>query len=126
MPLYAVASGWNVALGSLVALDPQPQGDLVAPVVRNESASGQIHEIGGSVTLHYSTLEDEAMCLAVLTQYGLHNALTNQVTIYCRNGRMQWTRYNGVARLPKPNSEMKWSQYFARDIDVIINRLVAL
>lgn len=126
MPVYSVADGWNVALVSLVALDPQPEGMPVMPVVRNYAVSGTVHEQGGFVDLKYSALDSEADYLAVLTQFGLHNADTNEITIYCRNGRLVWTRYNGLAVYPEAGQDMRWQQFYPREIVIRVKHLVAL
>lgn len=126
MALYSVAPGHGVALLSLNVLVPQPQGGVVMPVQRNHSASGSIHEIGLYAELKWSYLPTPAAYLALLTQFGLHNALTASVTLYCRDARFAFTRYNGTAVLPQAMKDMRWAEYRPREIMILVKNLVAL
>lgn len=126
MALYSVATGHGVALLSLNVLVPQPQGGAVMPVQRNYSASGAVHETGLYGEFKWSYLPTTAAYLALLTQFGLHNALTSLVTIYCRDARFAFARYNGTAMLPEAMKDMNWADYRPREITIRVNRLVAL
>ncbi len=126
MPLYSVADGYNVALVSLTAVTPQPAGDPVAPVARTTAVSGAIHEQGLFCAWRWSVIKDETAYLALLTQFGLHNAETNEVTIYTRNQRLQWARYNALVTYPEPLADMRWERAFARGITLNFTKLVAL
>lgn len=123
---YLVAPGHGVALVSLNVLVPQPQGGAVMPVQRNQSASGLIHELGLYADLKWAYLPTTAAYLALLTQFGLHNALTALVTLYCRDARFAWQRYNGTAVLPEAMKDMSWADYRPREITIRVNRLVAI
>lgn len=119
---YLVAPGFDVALVSLNVITPQPQGDPVAPVERGYGASGYIHDQGSFVKLHWDFIESETEYLTLLTQFGLEAADNAEVTVYVRNSRFVWTRYNGIAQLPEPMQDMKWA-YFVRDVDIYITGL---
>lgn len=125
---YLVKTGHGVALVSLDAMVPQPRTDVtVRPVVRNESASGAIQEIGLYIELLWSMIETPTQLTTLLTQFGLSTTvLTNQVTIYVPNQVYAFTRYNGLARFPLQGTDIHRSDYFIRDLKIIVNRLEAL
>lgn len=128
MPNYKVATGHGVALVSLNDMNPQPRTDAtVRPVVRNESASGAIQEIGKYIELLWSMIETETQYTTLLAQFGLSaTVLTNQVTIYVPNEVYTFARYNGIARFPQQGVDIRRSDYFIRDLRIIVNRLTAL
>lgn len=123
---YKVALGSGVALGSLVDIVPQPAGGGVMVVQRNPSASGAIHEIGLWAELKWSALESPAEYLALLTQFGLHSALTVAVTVYIRNEFFAFARYNATAVRPQMATDVVWNDYFPREISIVLKSLVAL
>ena len=122
---YLAATGWNVALISLVALDPQPRTDITTqPVQRNYSASRAVHEIGLYINLQWSMIESSAQYQALLDQLGLGEALTNQVTIYVPDFEYVFTRYNGIAIRPQQGVHVRRGDYFIRDLVIPIIDLV--
>lgn len=123
---YKVAVGHDVALISLVKIDPEPTGDPVAPVQRQYSASGKIHEDAEFLRLHWDHIDSPTEYLALLTLFGLHDSHQEEVTIYCRDPRLVWTRYNGLAILPEVGVDAKWSNFFLRDVDMYIVDLQGL
>lgn len=48
------------------------------------------------------------------------------MTIYARNQRYAWVRFNGLAILPEVGRDVTWTNYFARGISIIVRDLVAL
>lgn len=123
---YLVATGHSVALVSLVAMVPQPTGGGVMPVQRNQSASGAVHEIGKWAELKWNVHNNPAMYLALLTQFGLHSALTSSVTVYIRNEFFAFARYNATAVRPQMGTDVEWNNSFPRDISIILKNLVGL
>jgi hypothetical protein len=126
MPSYSLADTHNVALVSLSVISPQPRGEPVAPIQRNFAISSIPHDHGKFAVWHWSMLETEAAYLTLLTTLGLHNASYNDVTIYTRNERMVWTRYNARATLPLMGDDVKWQDFFVRGLSVTFTRLEAL
>lgn len=124
---YRVAVGSGVALGSLVAVNPQPRTDAtVQPVQRNESASGAVHEQGLFIVLQWSMLDPESEYTGLLTAFGLTSALNANVTVYVPNHAYAYTRYNGIAVRPQQGDTIKRSDTFIRDVNIIVKNLVAL
>lgn len=122
---YLAATGWNVALVSLIALDPQPRTDITTqPVQRNYSASRAVHEIGLHINLQWSMIETATQYQALLDQFGLGSVLTNQVTVYVPNFEYTFTRYNGLAIRPQQGVHVRRGDYFIRDLVIPVIDLV--
>lgn len=117
--------GWNIALASLFAPDPLPESGMVMPVQRTYGASGIPHEMGLYGELKWGLIETEADYLANLTAIGLHNALSNQITVYLRNFALQWNRYNGIAIRPEAGRDVQW-RYFAVNTTMRVIKLEQL
>lgn len=122
MSTYRVADGHDIALGSLTVLSPQPASQGVKPTRRNPAADGAITEDGLYVELEWSVIETAADYLALLTTFGLHNATSNDITIYARDSRWVYTRYNGKAIVPELGRDADW-QYFARNVTILVKNL---
>ena len=123
MTTYRVATGHNVALGSLNVLAPQPKSTGIQVARRTHVASGAVYDDAEYVILEYSALEDETAYQALLTSLGLASATTANVTVYVRNQRWTWARKNGVAVLPEQGRDVRWDNYFARNISILVRDL---
>ena len=60
---------------------------------------------------------------AILTAFGVKNAGSNEVTVYVRDETFAWTRQNGLAIRPEPGQDVRWSQYFPRDVVILVRDL---
>lgn len=124
---YLVAVGHGVALVSLVAMVPQPTTDAPAqPVQRNESASGDIHEIGLWAPLQWNVIRPVTLYAALLDQFGLGAALTASVTVYIPNHEYVFTRYNATAVRPEQGKTVKRTNYMVRDVTIILKKLTSI
>lgn len=119
---YRVATGWNVALGSLARVVPQGRSPGIQVTRRNHLAYPAIIDEGPYIELAWNILRNDngVMYRALLDQFGLKTAKAAQVTIYCRDDLFQYTRYNGVAIRP----QQTWDNYFPRDILILVRDLV--
>lgn len=124
MSTYRVATGHDIALGSLTVLDPQPRGGEVK-ALRSYGDTGA-SERALHCTLQWSVLETEAQYQALLTQFGLLDALYSRVTIYTRSPVFDWVRYNGIAVRPEIGVDGEWSRYFARNFTIYVKDLEEL
>lgn len=118
MPEYTVGLGWDVADVDMVRIEPQPQGDAVAPVVRNYGLGGGITEQGSFLCYHWSHVEDEVEYLALLAQFGLDDENTKEVTVPGWSERLVWTKYNALAHYPESGQDMKRNNFFPRDVAI--------
>jgi hypothetical protein len=123
---YRVKAGHNQALVDLVVLDPQPHTTGVQSTRRTHAASGLVYDEALFVRFEYDYTDSPTTYLALLTAFGLASASQANVTIYARNQRYAWVRYNGVSVLPEVGRDVAWTNYFARGISIIVKNLVAL
>jgi len=126
MSTYRVKTGHGAALVDLVVLAPQPRSEGVMATRRTHAASGLVYDEALYVKLEWNVLGDATDYLAVLTAFGLASASQANVTIYARNQRYAWTRYNGVSVLPETGRDVAWTNYFPRGISIIVKNLVVL
>jgi hypothetical protein len=115
---WTVGLGHDLADGFMVPFFVQPFTDLVAPVFRGYGAGGAVREQGLFTCFHWTHLNDEDEYMNILVQLGLDSDDTSEVTIYARNARLVKTKYNAVAQLPEGNQDIKWSNFFPRDIGI--------
>lgn len=120
---YLVAEGHDVALVSLTALDPQPTTRGVQFTERVFNLDGSFTQIGPYCELLFPPLESGDDYLALLAQFGLDDEDSNPVTVYLRNNRLQWTRYNATAMLPGIGQEGAWQDYFMRNVVILLTAL---
>ena len=123
---YRVADGWNVAVGSLTVLNPQPMSTGMQPSRRTYAVSGAVAEEAPFIELEWSMVETPTQYIAILTYFGLQGlppTYTNDVTIYLRNDLFSYQRYNGTAVRPEIGRDAKWSDYFPRDVKILVKNL---
>lgn len=120
---YRVATGWNTPLVDLDRIEPQPRGNPAAPVERNYSITGDIHDDGLFMELNWDYIEEEQEYIDLLTLFGVHIQKSSEITIYARSPIFIFTRYNGIAQQPEGMSEVKRSNFFIRDLTIRITHL---
>lgn len=118
--IYKVAYDFDIAPGSMVDIVPTPSGGVVMPIERTYSVSGAVNELGLYAVYHWDFIEDEDEYQALLVLFGLHNATTNEVTVYARNHLFVSGRYNGIAHRPEMGQDVKWQNFFPRDLDIYV------
>lgn len=124
---YRVADGWNVVLGSLTVLDPQPMSTGMQPSRRTYAASGNVAEEAHFIEFLWTMVETPTQYIAILTDFGLQGlppTYTNDVTVYLRNDLFSYQRYNGTAVRPEIGRDVKWADYFPRDVVILVKGLV--
>lgn len=130
MPTYPkVSSGHNVPLVNLTSI--ACKHDPVAPVDREYSVTAKINDLGFYTCFHFDFSEDgESYDEEILYSFFLNTDNGNNdqydVTVYVRNTRMRWQRFNGVALLPEMGQDAKWDNYFPRGISVYVVDLEGL
>lgn len=123
---YRAASGYGVALGSLVAINPQPSSGGIKATQRTYGTSGKAHEMGEYAELVWSVVETPTQYASILSQFGLTSVLENQVTVYIRNSAFAYARYNAIAVRPQLGVDGNWDNYFLRGVVIVLRNLVAL
>lgn len=120
---YAVADTYHEPAGNLVALDPQPRSKGVEITRRPHSPSGGVKDEELYVWLEWDYFATPAAYQSILTQLGLLNALTNQITISARDQEFTWKRYNGIAVKPQLGQDGEWANYYLRGVKVLVKFL---
>jgi hypothetical protein len=126
MALYEVGVGHNLAPELIFPVFPEPRGDGAAPVDRKYAVSGEIEDIGLYIVLHWDHVNDEEEYWDLLEQFGVNVNDSSPVTLYARDKRFTYRTYNGIAHLPEPNTDIKQSNFFLRDINMYITHLVQI
>jgi hypothetical protein len=102
---------------------PQPRTTGVKVTRRTHSVSGGLKDEFLYCEMLFSSLESVTQYQAVLTQFGVLNAMTNEVTIMCRSQTLQWKRYNGTAVRPAMGVDVQRSRYYPRDVVMLVRDL---
>jgi hypothetical protein len=125
MVTYKVKVGWDVALVSLDVIVPQPSGAAVAiqATTRTYGADNSVYEDGLYVEFPFKLVKSAAAYLALLTQFGVQSSLDSPVTVYVRDSTFAWVRRNGVAVRPEMGREVRWTNFFPRDIIILVKDL---
>jgi hypothetical protein len=122
---YKVADGHDVALGSLNDVDPQPRSTGIQTTRRTFAADGTVQDDGRYVILEWTAIENVSEYQSLLSSFGIETATTNDVTVYVRDETFAWARMNGTAVRPQPGQDVKWKDYFPRDVMIMVRDLEA-
>lgn len=123
MSVYLVKNAPNTALVSLDTMAPQPRSRGVQFARTTYAGNGKAYKEAPFIILEWSVIEDATAYAALLTQFGLAaGTYSNAVTVYVPGNLRAFTRYNGTAILPEVNHD----NYFLRDVQIVVNGLVAL
>ena len=122
---YKVADGHDVALVSLSNVDPQPRSTGIQTTRRTFAADGTVQDDGRYVILEWTAIENASEYQSLLSSFGIQTATTNDVTVYIRDETFAWLRMNGTAVRPQPGQDVKWKDYFPRDVMIMVRDLEA-
>jgi hypothetical protein len=126
MTTYRVSSaGHDEELDDLTVISPQPRSIGVQSTRRTYGVDGTVLDEGRYVEIEFSYSEDPTAYAALLTLFGVQNTLTNLVTVYVPDERYAWTRYNGTAVRPEIGRDVTRTNYFIRNITILIKDLEA-
>ena len=123
MSTYKVADTHDVALVSLVDVDPQPTSEGIRVTRRNYGADGSVYDEGKYVELAFTVLGGVTQYQGLLNQFGVQSSLTNEVTVYVRDETFAWVRMNGIAVRPEIGRDVQWQRYFPRSITILVKNL---
>lgn len=122
---YKLADGHDIALESLSDLDPQPRSAGIQATRRTFAADGTVHDDGRYVVLEWTVIENATEYQSLLSTFGIETVTTNDVTVYVRDEAFAWARMNGTAVRPSPGQDVRWKEYFPRDVQILIRDLEA-
>lgn len=115
-----VGIGHDIVLGLLDPIFPIPSHGSVQVVERGYGISPSIHDQGLFVVFHWDVINGEADYVTLLTAFNLMGNDFADVTVHVKSERLAWTLYNGVAYLPQAGEDMKWQNFFPRQIDLYV------
>lgn len=119
---YRIGIGHDLDLGDLTLLQPQPTSTGVQVTRRVVAANGMVHDQGLYVQLIWPVLEGDAEYRTILGYFGLNAAKVADVTIYARDERWLYRRYNGLAVQPELGTDARW-RYFPTNITILVRNL---
>lgn len=122
---YMVADGHDIAEESLEVITPQPRSEGIKATRRVFLPDGTVRDDGLYVELLWSVMDDATDYQALLDQFGVNTARSNEVTVMVRDDTFAWVRMNGTAVRPQPGGEVRWSDFFPRSITILIKDLTA-
>jgi len=122
---YRVADGHDIALDSLNVLDPQPRSEGIKPTRRTFGGDGTPYDEGTYVELLYSMVSTATEYQSILSDFGVQSALSNEVTVYVRDETFAWVRKNGLAIRPEPGADVRWNNFFPRNVVILVRDLSA-
>lgn len=125
MSTYRVKDGWNEALMDLAVVSPQPTSEGIKATRRTFSANGEVFDEGKYVELRFNIVNGATAYQALLNQFGVQSTTTNEVTVYVRDETFSWVRMNGTAVRPEPGRDVRWNNYYPRDVTILVKDLVA-
>ena len=118
---YAVAPGHGNTAFTRLTPQPATEGLLVTRRVHGEAGTQEDEFL---YTYHlYNVLGNMALYRAVLDQYGLLTAKSNEITVTAKSQRYGWQRYNAVAVRPRVGVDMVRSDYFPRAIRILLKEM---
>ncbi len=121
MSTYKIADGFNVALGSMTDINPQPRSDGIRIGRRVYTASGLVVDEALYIELMYDVLT-VAVYQNLLSQFGLSAAKYNNVTVYVPDDTYTFVRMNGTIIRPQPGSDVR-RNIFLRDVMFLVRNL---
>jgi len=113
---YRIATGHDVALVSLTVLTPQPEGRPMRATQRTYGLSRDVYDIAPYCEWIFRSIPNQAAYGALLTTLGLATLSNAAVTIYTRNQRLVYQRFNAEVVLPQMGTDGDWSNVFLRGI----------
>lgn len=122
---YRVADGFNIPYASMTVLVPQPSSVGLQHTRQSFAADGTPINEGLFAEVVWNVLGTKSQYQSILNSFGLFNAYFNDVTVYIRDDRFDYGRYNGRAIKPLPENGVQWRRPFPRNITILVRDLVA-
>ncbi|HMN10894.1 MAG TPA: hypothetical protein PKD55_01065 [Bellilinea sp.] len=122
---YKVADGHDIIEANLNTINPQPRSTGIRATRRVFLADGSVQDDGRYIELHWGIIDNPSAYQSLLSQFGVQNATTNDVTVYVPDETFAWVRYNGTAVRPAQGSDVRRQDFFIRDVVVLVRDLEA-
>lgn len=119
---YQVADGHDNEAG-FSAISPQPMCPGITPTRRTFGGDGSVTDQATYVEFVFNVVKDVTTYQSILTQFGVNSALTNDVTITARDETFTAINLNGTAIRPQIGTDVRWSNFFPRDVVILVKDL---
>lgn len=123
MENYRVGVGHDVDTELLVLLNPQPRGDGAIPVDRKYGLTGTVYDDQLYTILHFDFTTADEEYWDMLAVFGINVNPSSPITLMARDIRFVERKFNGVAQLPEPNSDIRQDNFFLTGVNVFITHL---
>lgn len=120
---YAVKPGQNVALASLVALNPQPTCEGLLYTRTSALGDRSVWKEGPYLPFVWTVLKSVAQYQAILTSCGLASADLALVTVTGPDARYNIVRYNATVALP---ADLRRQNFRLRNLQLMFTDLVQI
>ena len=120
---YLVGEGLDVALVSLVAIDPQPRCGGLRYGRTSYAASGVVVRESPHTELVWDVIETQTQYEDLLEQFGLDALVSANVTVTPPNALYASTRFNARAVRPAASETVNHESYFIRDVRIVLKDL---
>jgi len=121
--IYKVATGLDIPLVSLVSMVPQPRSEGIKVTQRSFASSGAISNQGLYIELEWTMLTTDEEYQTLLTAFGLLASYYAAVTVYIPTDTFVSARYNGIAIRPEIGKDARRTNYFVRDVTILVRDL---
>lgn len=115
---HKIAQTHGIAQGLLNDIFQEPNDIFIAPVEVSYSIAPSYHTQGRYCVWHWDFIESPDIYQAFLVEIGLDSQTSAPVTIRTRDEVGDFTVVNATAHRPIPNEDMKWTNYFLRDVNM--------
>lgn len=125
MTIPLMQLGHDIALVSLLPIYGSPRADPAAPTQREYSVTGKPADSGFYTCFHWDFVDSETDYSTIITSFGFAvDPDINDVTVYVRNHRFEWIRFNGSAIYPQMGQDVKYENFFIRNLSLYVVNLV--
>lgn len=122
--IYQVADGHDNE-GGLADINPQPKCEGIQVTRRTRNPDKTLTDEAPYVEFIFNMVPDVAAYQSILTQFGVISATTNDVTIKVRDQTFAAANKNGTAEQPQIGPDVRWNNYFPRNVKLLVRDLAA-
>lgn len=123
---YKVGIGYDVAEIDLVEFPAhlQPHSEGIRVARRDHAVAGNVLGEGVYIDLDWDTVEDATQLAAIYAFFGLDGSIsTSNVTVLIPGNMFTDLRYNGIAVRPLIGQDLRRTNYYLRDLTILIKML---
>lgn len=122
-PDYLVATGFNIPFIDLLLIVPQPKTNGIRVTRRSNAVNSRVSDEGLYILFEWNVLQDAPMYQDILTLFDVLDNKVAPVTIYARDGRLIWGRWNGRAIQPEAANDFEWNNFRPHNLKLLVKDL---